>query len=198
MRIICRGGVTLNLTGGSTLQVQSTVIRLNGATVFVGSGSALTGGSFGFDLNNGNVTFEDGASFGNTSWENKGTNVFTFEFGATGFTTLTPGTFRIGNTFSMADATYQIDFEDFNGAAGDYNFTIIDYESDATNTTVAGWEASTERFLNATNIENADLSWDDATDTVNLSFTVVPEPSTYALLGGLLALGSVMVRRRSA
>lgn len=33
-------------------------------------------------------------------------------------------------------------------------------------------------------------------DVDNLTVTQVPEPGTYALIGGLLALGSVMVRRR--
>ena len=33
--------------------------------------------------------------------------------------------------------------------------------------------------------------------TVGLASTVVPEPSAYALLGGLLALGCVMLRRRA-
>ncbi|ADE53974.1 PEP-CTERM sorting domain-containing protein [Coraliomargarita akajimensis] len=32
----------------------------------------------------------------------------------------------------------------------------------------------------------------------NISFTVVPEPGTYALLAGALALGTVMIRRRRA
>jgi hypothetical protein len=198
-------GSFVNLTGNSTLQPFDTVLRLNGSTLLVGSGSTLTGGIFGFDMNNATVTFEDGAIFDSPSWENKGTNVFNFELGAAlnftdGFTTLTPGNFRIGNTYSMADATYAIDFADFTGAAGDYNITLIDYGSDFTNTTNAGWEASTESFLYdgyaGATITNADLSWDTNTDTVNLSFTVIPEPGTYALIGGLLALSYVMVRRR--
>jgi hypothetical protein len=42
--------------------------------------------------------------------------------------------------------------------------------------------------------------WSSETGIANVNWvldaTIIPEPGTYALLGGLLALGYVMVRRR--
>ena len=43
---------------------------------------------------------------------------------------------------------------------------------------------------------NADAAGDGAISIDNFNMTAIPEPGTYALLGGLLALGHVMLRRR--
>jgi hypothetical protein len=55
--------------------------------------------------------------------------------------------------------------------------------------------AVTFQFITATTGNfNASLEWDDI--ALNGTVSAVPEPSTYAMLAGLLALGLVMVRRR--
>jgi hypothetical protein len=55
--------------------------------------------------------------------------------------------------------------------------------------------AVTFQFITATTGNfNASLEWDDI--SLNGTVSVVPEPSTYAMLAGLLALGWVMFRRR--
>ena len=84
------GGMTLNIEG--TLDQTGGVIRTSGAAIHVASTGALTGSGF-WDFNNSEVTFDDGAKATMNSWENKGTNVFTFNLGAGGFTTLTPNGF---------------------------------------------------------------------------------------------------------
>jgi hypothetical protein len=45
---------------------------------------------------------------------------------------------------------------------------------------------------NATNFNSSGVFYD------NVNLTVVPEPATYALLGGLAAIGLVMYRRRKS
>ena len=45
--------------------------------------------------------------------------------------------------------------------------------------------------------EGVDYTLDYTTGS-NITLNVVPEPGTYALIGGMLALGYVMVRRRRA
>lgn len=42
----------------------------------------------------------------------------------------------------------------------------------------------------------ASFSWNRVGSDLYLNYTAVPEPSTYALLSGLFALGGVLIRRR--
>ena len=54
-------------------------------------------------------------------------------------------------------------------------------------------------YRNAAIISNRAANFSQVFDGANTIVSVValvPEPATYALLGGLLALGSVMIRRR--
>jgi hypothetical protein len=74
---------------------------------------------------------------------------------------------------------------------GSYNEQSVDLSSEAT--LIAGETATIRLYMygktNA-NWSNSETGFD------SFSLTAIPEPSTYALLGGLLALGHVMVRRR--
>jgi PEP-CTERM putative exosortase interaction domain len=71
----------------------------------------------------------------------------------------------------------------------------MDFANDATGMTNATFQGdgtttgANFSYLNAENISSPSITWDDPTDTMNLSFVVaVPEPSTLALFGtGLLA-----------
>lgn len=140
-----------------------------------------------------------------SNWESKGTNSFQFVLGASGFTTLTPGTYRNdGNNTAlslaqkMALATYQVDLASYTGGVG--SITLIDYGSDGT---VAGLDDAT--FQNANFVYSnvptglsASLQWNDAQDSVVLNLTAIPEPSTLGvLIAGLGVLMAVRRRRRS-
>jgi len=57
--------------------------------------------------------------------------------------------------------------------------------------------SSVSVFGNLNAIAGGGTNFAGGTSGTGLSFNVVPEPSTYALLGGLLALTCVMLRRRA-
>ena len=62
--------------------------------------------------------------------------------------------------------------------------------------TIVGTSNSTGQTLNRFALRQSDSSNNETVTVDNLSISVVPEPSSYALIGGLLALGYVMLRRR--
>jgi len=80
----------------------------------------------------------------------------------------------LGGTPGTFNKTY-----DISGFAGGSDFSIADVS-----------------HLIAVFAINADAAGVGAVSIDNFNMTAVPEPGTYALLGGLLALGYVMVRRR--
>lgn len=162
------GSVTINLTGSSTLSPVTTVLRLNGASINVGSGSSLTGGGFGFDFDNGDLTFNDGAIFGNTSWEQKGANTFTFNLSASGFTAMTPGTFRCsGGSANIANATYTADMAAY--AGGSQVITLVDFTSDAVSMDNSIFQGAGGFTVNNTGSHTARFFWDDAAEAIKLN-----------------------------
>lgn len=63
----------------------------------------------------------------------------------------------------------------------------------------AGWETMLATTLGGSTFDGVDITaanFDDNFVVTGSTLTIVPEPGTYALIGGLLALGYVMVRRR--
>jgi hypothetical protein len=198
------GNSTINLEG-STLTTEASVIRLNNATINVDATSSLTGGFW--DLDGASIVFEDGALANMANWEQKDLNSFTYVLGTSDFLTLTPGAFRLGNqpgaglTGSMTNATYIVDFTNFVYELGSKSIILMDFSSDATNMSDATFQTASFNYINideAVTLQNLLITWSDAENSMTLTFdvSVVPEPGTYALLGGLLALGYVMLRRR--
>lgn len=196
------GNSTISLVG-STLTTDSGAIRLNNATINVDATSSLTGGFW--DLDGASIVFEDGALANMTDWEQKGINSFTYVLGTSDFLTLTPGAFRLGSqpsglAASITNATYIVDFTNFVYELGSQSIILMDFSNGGTMTN-ATFQTASFNYINideAVTLENLLITWSDAADSMTLTFdvSVVPEPGTYALLGGLLALGYVMLRRR--
>ncbi|MDA3926272.1 MAG: hypothetical protein PF904_16375 [Kiritimatiellae bacterium] len=166
---------SLNITvaGNSTLAASS-VLRLNNATIMVESGSGLTSISGAFwDLANGDLTFEDGAICTIDDWEQKGVNTFTFEMGASGFTTLAPNNFKIGGGATIADATYTVDMKDYTGGAG--TITLVDFGADAVGMNNATFQGA--GGLIVTNNEAypySSVMWNDAMEAIQLFVGIDP------------------------
>ena len=193
-------GVTVNLTGNSTLTFAGAAFRMNNSILNVASGSSLTGGFW--DLDGATISFEDGAIATMNDWEQKDVNVFNFELGAAGFTTLTPRIFRLGNgglPADIANATYNVDLANYTGSTG--IITLVDFEIDG-----ASMDNATFQGAGGLNILNAgsyaaNLQWNDATEAIELNITAtsVPEPSSILLLSvGVVALGLRHRRRQWA
>ena len=195
---------TINLSGNSTLTQSSGAVRLNGATINVGAGSRLTGNFW--DLNNGTLSFDDGAVADMVHWEHKGMNSFNFNLSATGFTALTPNTLRFGGRSTatsaeyMSQATYNVDMANYTGEAR--TIVLANFSSfaghnggTATSLTDADFQNATLNILNAGTFSGSSLQWNETTNAIEL-VVAVPEPSSYALFTAFVALGAIILRRR--
>lgn len=192
------GGLTVDISGNSVL-TNGPVIRLNGAEINVASDGGLAGAFW--DLQNATLNFVDGATATMGNWENKGTNVFTFELGASGFATLLPGTFRNdGNNNAltlaqkMALATYEADLANYTGGVG--VITLIDYSSDSTGLDDATFQNATTNEINLPSSLRASIQWNDTDNAVELHITEAPTPSTLPMALAGLAGVAAMRRRR--
>lgn len=74
---------------------------------------------------------------------------------------------------------------------GASSLTLVNYSG----TLTGEFASATVTDGGTTLINGVDYTLDYTTDT-NITLNLIPEPGTYALIGGMLALGSVMVRRR--
>ncbi len=189
------GSQTINFTAGAT-----SVNDISGtATTLFNTGtqggvllSPTTTGNTQFD----NVLMSDG-------WHNQATDAtrpLVLQIGG-----LTAGTNYVITLLSAdgragsADRTQQY-FDSFDSGTGIFSGGSSDSFSENTNTSVVGTflaDATTQTiYIKATDlVGNADTTLSGFT---LYSYTVVPEPGTYAMLAGLAALSFVALRRRSS
>ena len=194
---------TVNLTGGAfTLPQTSTNNNGNGAdgVLLIAAGGTLdiSGGDHIF---NERTVMDTGSTFRVTGSDatismnqiGTGNGTFDFVFDTAGVSTITGDLsfpwFSIGNSLVTVNASAVA------GIVGSY--TLFDCDASGT---MMGAGAFTIAGLGTEgvdwNLVITDNAGGGANDTIVLN--VIPEPGSYALLGGLLALSSVMVRRRKA
>ena len=161
-------GCSIVLTNSATL-TSATVLRMNGSTLSVGSGSIITGSAW-WDLNGGTFFFEDGASATMDHWEQKGQNHFTFKLGETGFSTLTPGTFW--ESSSISNASYTVDMADYNGGAG--TISLVNFNDAAMDSTA--FQAAGLTVTNAAAAyAGAFIVWNNDAGSIELQLASPPD-----------------------
>ena len=183
------GTTTFNLKGGGFTATNFTQIG-------AGTGNMEVNVSAGaFNLADTNVGMTSGGTaslnvigdaatlqLGRTNFGSGGT--LSFEFGADGVSSVSM------NYLNAAGATLLVDLTDYTGAAG--TFTIVDANSDNVGSGLIS------AFSTVTITEGAYVgsSISQNLGTHEIVLTVIPEPRSIALLGGLFALFYVMARRR--
>ena len=199
----------LNIDGGTfimqsgTLQVGDSFASTGGYLKVQNGGKLqIEGGTFNFD---GRPVTDGGGTFqviGNAAtiagYQLSNTMSYDFDFTAAGISKVTTASY-----VNMTASTLDVDVSayDFSGLApsASQSFTLFDASSvsslfDLGNVNIAGLNPLE---YSATLVQSLTADFPAETD-ISVVVTAVPEPATFALLGGLLALGCVMVRRRRA
>jgi len=162
-------------TGHTDFNVQAGALTLTSATIGSGAGTAAF-----------NIIGDAATQMQGNGWTFGANGTLSFDFDSTGVS-------QLDLSFLTADtATLAVDLTDYEGALG--TITLVDANRDN-----AGQEFnSIFSTVNLTEGAYAGsfITQDLATDLITI--TIIPEPGTYALLGGLLSLCCVMLRRRRA
>ena len=182
------GTAVLNVQGGAFTALGEIVAGGGGGDTFINlSSGSLSVASANIGSNTGNATLNIigdaalSATGGGFTFGSNGT--LSFEFNATGVKTLSLG------SLTAASGTLAVDLTGYTGT-----YTTI------TLADVTGGSGISSAFGTVNVTEGAYagsfVTQDLGNDVITL--TIVPESGCYALIGGLLALGSVMLRRRRA
>lgn len=178
-----------NMSGG-TLTSSSASTTATRFAVKSGGSFDISGGTFADDGRlsvHGTFTITGGAATINLHQMSSAANSGTFEFA---FDSDGVSTIASDSWLDFSNASLSINKADYAGGAGD--FVLVDAGNSLLN---GGFGAGN---ISAVGFGEEGVGWNLTQDFVanTVTFTVLPEPGTYALLGGLLALGHVMLRRR--
>ncbi len=178
------GGGTLTMNGGTLTTNIGVIIGQQGSgslTINTGATYNNNGKFFVGNSTNGNGTVNlDG---GTLAVDTTAANTVFGRDGATGLLNITAGTATFTDLLTMTDGSIVFS----NDSSGSLSIVGADftYYSNLYTAGDLSRTGGTGAFATDFNVSGTTL-------------TVVPEPGTYALIGGMLALGYVMVRRRSA
>lgn len=205
---------TITVNSGGTFELASGVS--DGIASLAGSGSVVGGANSALTLgaSNANSTFT-GTIAGGLNLIKAGTGTFTFGGASTsvGNITVNAGTFTLADagslTFYIGDngisnsvggtgtANFNGDFNfDFSGAdlTNGNSWSIV--SSSLSKSFGAGFGVNGFVDQGGGIWTNGGFTFDQSTGS--LSYAAVPEPSTFAVLGGVVALGFAALRRRRA
>ena len=182
------GTVNLNIQGGTFTSLDKITAGGSGGDTFINlSSGSMTTENVDFGESTGNATFNLSGDTAVTTavgedWTFGANGTLEFDLTTTGVKTLSL------DELTAADGTLAVDLTGYTGAAT--TITLAD---------VTGGAGIVSAFGTVNVTEGAYAGSFVTQDAVNnvITLTIVPEPGTYALLGGLLALSYVMVRRRS-
>jgi hypothetical protein len=165
---------------------------------FVTLANANNGANFRFGLWNATsgIDISGGANYWGRLATNGTGSLALFE-GADSYPGSEFGTLATGDTFNITNtAKYSASFAVTKTATG----VIVAYEYFNSSGTSIGSLAFEDTVSPYTTFDalgfRTNLANNMAFDNIEVDFTAVPEPSTYAMFAGLLALGLAMVRRR--
>jgi hypothetical protein len=179
---------------GGNMTARVDTLNMNGNDMILNGGSLQpeNPSANAFLITNANLTGSGTIDILNTGVRGDGTLNLDSSVTTTGFTgmfNLKDGTgFTIGKEVVKADASFGLTIVD---AGSVYNNTV---NMAFTSLTIAGIDIVAGDNYSWSYFDGQGLGAYIANN--GGSITVVPEPGTYALIGGLLALSSVMIRRR--
>ena len=189
------GGYLLN-SGGTALDATQSI---SGSFDYqFGTTNNYIGGTFLM----GNITSADGltGAAGQFVGAAMGRNTFgnrTFVIDGSGDRTGSTGAIDIRDALVWRTVTFT--WTPTSGTTGNFEYTMTNQRSGATNTvsrTGLALASNEVFFAFGSAPSSGDITSDSYFDNINITGTAVPEPGTFALLSGCLALTSIMLRRR--
>jgi hypothetical protein len=151
---------------------------------------AARGGVTAGSANAASFTIQDGATLNTVSAAVSRPMNLNWVAGASSVTTWNTTNFAAGST--GGDSLLAVDLTNYT-IVGASSLTLVNYSGTLTDT----FASVTVTDGASTLVNGVDYTLDYTTDT-NITLNLIPESGTYALIGGLLSLGYVMVRRRRA
>jgi|OM-RGC.v1.013256394 PEP-CTERM putative exosortase interaction domain len=192
---------------GGYLTIDSVKYKTSG--IYAGPEPVFDGADLGtFDVSTDTLVLSQGETF---TFQNSGHSTFEFAIAyrvrlATDPKSTNPADYNfilMGDGATYTGASSGDEKAEFTGGTHDLfagivaSATFTDYAVDVVHK-VGAWEGGSnfERLANRNNADPGDTLW-GSVDAFSAEFTVVPEPSSFAMIGGMLALAATMLRRQS-